>query len=344
MKNIYCTYFNKGYLSRGIVLFRSLERFEPDFTMEVLCFDDFTFDFLIQQRFKGVCPVRLVDFESRHPELVSVKPTRSTAEYFFTCTSNWMLDVLNRHPEVEMVTYLDADMRFFSSPAPIFQLAHDKDIIICSHNFATSSEKMLQYGKFNVGWVSFGNTETGRECLEKWARECREWCFDRLEDGKFGDQKYLDAWPERYGERLLVAPKSLDLGPWGVGKNELACDAGILTVEGSPLILYHYQGFRMFSRCHYRIGYDFHHSVVSILRYIYDPYVRELQETEREFGLPAEYGNMRVLNGNIIHRFINGVWLGWPRVSDALRKFQNVYYYMKEDVLGIIPKENRFES
>ena len=85
---VYCTYFNKGYLSRGIVLLRSLARFSEECKVEVLCFDDYTHAFLSEHDFGCVVPVTLSEFESRNPELVAVKPTRSRGEYFFTCTSS----------------------------------------------------------------------------------------------------------------------------------------------------------------------------------------------------------------------------------------------------------------
>ena len=44
----------------------------------------------------------------------------------------------------------------------------------------------------------FRTTESGMECLDWWRDRCNEWCYFRLEDGKMGDQKYLDDWPTRF--------------------------------------------------------------------------------------------------------------------------------------------------
>lgn len=325
MSNLFCTYFNLGYLNRGIVLFRSMEKFVPGFQIEVLCFDDATYDFLATHPFRGVTPVRLIDFENRHPELLEVKPSRSRGEYFFTCTSTWTLDVISRHPESESVTYLDADMKFFSSPASAFDQMKDKDILICDHNFERTPEKFLQHGRFNVGWISFRNNTTGLGCLRQWAADCVAWCYDRLEDGKFADQKYLDAWPERFGGRLAIAPKGLDLGPWGIGDQELSCHDGQITINNEPVILYHYQGLRLFSERHYYLGYYYHHPIRNILELLYEPYIRELIAVAKEFSIAECIPNKRYGNGSLAYRLFSGYWLGYARLADFQRRIQALF-------------------
>ena len=322
---VYCTYFNKGYLSRGIVLLRSLAKYADDYAIEVLCFDDETYAFLAGHDFGNAVPVRLSEFESRHPELVAVKPTRSRGEYFFTCTSTWTLDVLQRHPESSLVIYLDADMKFYASPYPILEAMSDKDIIICDHNFERDYERQAEYGRFNVGLVAFRNNEVGQDCLSRWAANCIEWCYDRLENGKFADQKYLDAWPGRYGDNVGVAPKSVDLGPWGIGKGELTIKDGVPCICDSPLVLYHYQGLRLFSRRHYYLGYYYHHSVSKVLEILYEPYIKELIAVEDEFSLGEDGGNVRYARGGLLYRLLTGYWLGWSRLADVQLMFQRLF-------------------
>jgi hypothetical protein len=324
-KVIYCTYFNKGYLGRGIILLRSLAKFVGDCSVEVLCFDDETFTFLSKFDFKNVVPVSLCDFESRHPELVAVKSARSCGEYFFTCTSSWTLDVFLRHPEASFVVYLDADMKFFASPDPVLDMMDGKDIIICDHNFERDYERQAEYGRFNVGFVAFRNSQTGFDCLSRWAADCIDWCYDRLEDGKFADQKYLDAWPERYGERLSIAPRGVDLGPWGIGRDELSEKDGVPYIAGEPIVLFHYQGLRLFNRRHYYLGYYYHYPVSKILEILYEPYIRELQLVEDEFGLAENCGNARYVRGNFLYRLFTGYWLGWSKLADMQLLIQRLF-------------------
>ena len=283
------------------------------------------FSFLSRYDFGSVVPVPISEFESRHPELTAVKPTRSRGEYFFTCTSSWTQDVLARHTESSMVIYLDADMKFFASPDPMLESMSDKDIIICDHNFERDYELQAEHGRFNVGFVAFRNNEVGVDCLSRWASDCIDWCYDRAEDGKYADQKYLDAWPERYGDRLYVAPKGVDLGPWGIGKDELAVKDGLPYISDEPVILYHYQGLRLFGKRHYYLGYYYHHPVSKILEVLYEPYIRELSAVEEEFSLSGNGGNARYARGNLLYRLFTGYWLGWPKLADAQLLIQRLF-------------------
>ena len=59
--------------------------------------------------------------------------------------------------------------------------------------------------------------DVGKKCLHEWMQQCLEWCFDRYEDGKFADQKYLDSWPEKFKNHLVIS-KNLGVGiaPWNI--------------------------------------------------------------------------------------------------------------------------------
>ena len=321
---IYCTYFNSGYLSRGIVLIRSMLEHVPGFALEVLCFDDETFSFLSRQAFPGVIPVRLSDFEARHPELLAVKPTRTRGEYFFTCTSCWTLDVAERNPEADMVTYLDADMRFYASPDRALDLMSGKDVMVCEHKRGFANEVS---GRFNVGWITFRLSDAGLSCLRKWKGQCIEWCYDRAEDGKYADQKYLDGWPADLGDKLVVAPRTVDLGPWGLDKGEIGMKDGVPTVNGDPIVLYHFQGLWIVDFRHYEIGWFHKFSIVPLLKFLYEPYIREILSVEREFSLRSF--KLRDNDNGIFHDLFTNFRLGHPYLADVKRVLQNVVNYIR---------------
>lgn len=86
-----------------------------------------------------------------------------------------------------------------------------------------------------------------------WQERCLEWCFARVEDGKFGDQKYLDCWPNIFADEVhIVKQTEKTLAPWNVRffENQLG---GVL----KP-VLYHFQTFRIVSPSKVRLylGYQ----------------------------------------------------------------------------------------
>lgn len=324
MTNIYCTYFNESYLNRGIVLYRSLRKFVPDSILEVLCIDDNTYDFFVKRtsQFPGVIPCRVADFESRHPDLVAVKPTRTFLEYLFTCSSVWTSDVAARNQQADFITYLDADMMLFSSPAPVLEKMDGKDILICAHNYANpTTPETYAPGVFNVGWLTFRTSSVGMECLTQWAKDCIEWCYDRVEGNKYADQKYLDAWPARYGDKLMIAPRTLDYGPWGIRKNDLSRVDNTPCVQGEPIIAFHYSGLRILDEKHYTTTCAFAYQTATILKLIYDPYVKSLQESTSEFNL-AKCRSARHTRASFVTQIFNAYRIGKPLLSGFKRFLQ----------------------
>ncbi len=81
--------------------------------------------------------------------------------------------------------YLDADLYFFAPPSKVRAEEGQASVGIVPHRYAPEQAHLLQYGRYNVGWVSFKNDATGRACLEWWRERCIEWCFDRVEKGRF---------------------------------------------------------------------------------------------------------------------------------------------------------------
>ena len=122
---------------------------------------------------------------------------RSLIEYYFTLSPVLPLYVLDKFKE-SIIASLDADIFFFRIPAPIFDELGDRSIYIVPHRFRSYQADLLISGQFNVQCQLFRNDDVGKKCLHEWMQQCLEWCFDRYEDGKFADQKYLDSWPEKF--------------------------------------------------------------------------------------------------------------------------------------------------
>ena len=91
-----------------------------------------------------------------------------------------------------------------------------------------------------MAWITYRRNAEGLDCVNTYKAECTAWCYDRVEDGKFGDQKYLDAWPERYPSLKIIEHKGFNLAIWNVNNYMMRPKNGVVMIDDDPLVFYHF--------------------------------------------------------------------------------------------------------
>ncbi len=274
----YCTYFDGNYLTRGLALHQSLVRHAGNFELTVLCMDEAVETALRQKALPCVHLLPLAKLVAQYPALGAARGDRTHLEFYFTCTSWLMQHLLPSVPAGEFLTYLDADLYFFGSPQVIYDEIGAASVAITPHRFPASLAHLERYGKFNVGWVSLRHDATGLACAADWADRCAEWCFNRLEADRYADQKYLDAWKDRFPGTISLQHPGVNAAPWNVKDCTFAAGPSGPTVNGRPLVFYHYHALLHLGRQLYDPGLHRYDAVMppGLREHIYLPYLRRL--------------------------------------------------------------------
>jgi hypothetical protein len=304
----YVTLFDSLFLPQGLALHMSMERHVKDYVLWVLSVDDEAYDVLNKLQLPNVRLLKLSQLETK--ELLQVKPTRSKGEYCWTLTPFAPRFVFEAEQCVERVTYLDADLWFRKHPKPIFDEfdASGKQVLITDHAYAPEYDQSATSGQFCVQFMTF--SRHGGEVVRKWWEDrCIEWCYARHEDGKFGDQKYLDDWPERFADLVHVLnDNERTLAPWNASRYPYGRS-----------IFYHFHGVRLTSVNAVDVGNYFLPN--PLLTYVYRPYLVDLRASTSRL---SDLGNTfmpQAKSVNFTRRFYRTLQRlktrFWPLVSDG---------------------------
>lgn len=240
----FCTLFDSNYLLKGVTMLRTLKQHCPGAHVHVLCMDEQTQTILTQLEIPHTTCIPLSKLEDE--ALLAAKNDRSVAEYCWTLSSNLPWYVLQHNLQIDFITYVDSDLLFYSPVQPLFDEIGDASVAIIEHRFTPRLQYLEVNGRFCVEWVSFRRDEEGMACLERWRQQCIEWCYYRLEDKRMGDQKYLDEWPQRYSNLHILQHVGAGVAPWNYAQYQFDKNsAGQITVDGAPLIFYHFHQFQL---------------------------------------------------------------------------------------------------
>ena len=245
----YCTLFNRNYLIKGLALYLSLERVSASMCLHVLCMDDETADILGALGLKSLRIIRLTDFETK--ELLEVKKDRTIAEYCWTCAPCLLCHLLDTDPAIDLVTYLDADLLFYSSPEPLFEEMGGDSTLIVEHRFSPRFQESIVNGRYNVQWVGVRRDAHGLQTVRWWRDRCIEWCYYRVEEDRMGDQKYLDKWPILFKGVHDLQHVGGGVAPWNFANYDIREAEGKIFIDDVQLVFYHFHSFRMLENGEY---------------------------------------------------------------------------------------------
>jgi len=263
----FATLFDSNFLLQGLALHASLERhLTSSYKLWVLCLDGKVFDQLKLLGLSNVILLKLSDFET--PELLLAKTNRTPREYCWTLTPFVPSFVFDSDDAVKRVTYLDADTWFLKDPKKIFSeltLSH-KSVLITDHAYSCEYDQSETSGKYCVQFMTFVRSD-GEEVRAWWEKRCLEWCHARYEDGKFGDQKYLEKFPELFANKVHVA-YDLDnfMAPWNASR-----------FSYKNAVLWHFHGLRTVNLLGaFRVYYGDYFLPSEILKEVYLPYLQDI--------------------------------------------------------------------
>ncbi|MBW4032842.1 MAG: hypothetical protein HIU88_09275 [Acidobacteria bacterium] len=250
----YATYFDSGYLSRGLTLIDSLRRHGDEAPIWILTLDDAAKQYLDDAALPHVMTLTIADIEAAEPTLLPLKTQRSRMEYYFTATPLLMKWVMARQSDPEtVVIYLDADLYFFDDPSRVLDALGTGSVGIIEHKYPPRTQKTLaKYGRYNVGWVGIRCDEPGWACARWWGDSTLAWCSDKPDAGRYADQGYLNAFPDRFEGVVVLPSLGFNLAPWNTAKVAVMTSADSVTVSDGDrrdaLVFFHFHGLRRVKR------------------------------------------------------------------------------------------------
>jgi hypothetical protein len=146
-----------------------------------------------------------------------------------------------------------------------------------------------------VQFITFKNNEMALRALDWWQTACNDWCYDRHQNGRFGDQQYLDDWPKRFNGVHVLKNLGGGVAPWNVQqyvirKNESSLYGRVKqTGEEFPVIFYHFHRLVFYSGNLVDLG---NYVIDKNVRHlIYKPYVEHLLDIHKRISGKSKFSS-----------------------------------------------------
>ena len=187
------------------------------------------------------------------PELCDIFPAL-TVQYdaleLNTAVKPHAFRALLGRPGVASVAYLDPDIVLYRpldavreglARAPLALTPHMTRPLRGDAN--PSDHTILTSGAYNLGFMAARPDADVLALLDWWAEKCRFDCRVDFANGLFTDQKWMDLAPGFVSGLALLRQPSLNLAYWNLEGRTLARGADGWTVDGEPLVFFHFSGF-----------------------------------------------------------------------------------------------------
>ncbi len=271
-----CTVTDASYLFKVVAQYHSLKMYARDFYLYVCCTDEQSYRTLKSLKMARCIPVTLKDLN--YGELFTLQKQRAANEFAWTLKSYLMLYLLEVQG-LPHVLYCDGDVSFAGDAGHLYADWGPSSIYLCLQRDVDWVEK--KYGTYQAGIMGVRNDANGLSMLRWWRDKCREWCFNYEDNGRLGDQKYLDDVPSLFGSVKISSHRGINAAPWNTIYNngyKITAKGSQVTIDGDPLVAYHFACIDIYDETRFdlwRLGKIDIQPIV--LNAIYIPYLKALQ-------------------------------------------------------------------
>ena len=240
-----CTIIAKNYVGYARVLARSFSTHHPGATFSVLVVDDFD----------GYLDPAAEPFELLTPDEIGCDPFEEMAWRYdvlelSTAVKPWLLSYLLRRGG-DTITYLDPDIRVFSSLAALDELGREHGLVLTPHSTTPipvdgetpSQIDIMVAGVFNLGYLTLGQGAEPERLLDWWSERLLRDCRVDPVYGYFVDQRWMDLVPGLVSDYAVVRDPEFNVAYWNLHERDLRCGDEGYIVNGRPLAFFHFSGF-----------------------------------------------------------------------------------------------------
>lgn len=308
----FTTLFYANYAAKGIALCRSLIRVCKDYHIYVFAMDDDCYKLLQSLLLPNITILSLRELEDYYPALLIDKVNRNKGEYSWTCKGPSMLYCIEKYG-LKDITYLDADLYFMKDPTPLYLESPNADVMLTSHRYTDAYNLAATNGQYCAGYLYFKATENGLNVLHWWTDLCIEWCYSSHEPGRFGDQKYLDLFHEKFDNVYDIKHIGF-CAPWNIQQYKVREEDGRIKVkladEEDNLIFYHFHFLKNQDMGIYNeINLGPYKYDMNTINLIYKPYMKEIEQIA--MGCDIKNVKADVLASNICKMTLLRFLLHW---------------------------------
>jgi hypothetical protein len=246
--NVLCySSFTFTYLNRARVLFQTLRRFHPDWTLAALITDrppeGFAFDPAREpfDRLVWAGDLDIPDFDGWLFKHDVVEACTAVKGPFIREACDWGFDA---------VIYLDPDTALLGGLDPLVDWLGEHDILLTPHLIDANIDHAAildndlsasRTGIFNLGFVAIRTHGEGLRFAEWWRDRLLRYCYDDMPNGLFVDQRWCDHVPALFDKVKIIRDPGYNVASWNLSTRtvEVGKD-GRITVNGAPLRFWHF--------------------------------------------------------------------------------------------------------
>lgn len=235
--NLFVTYFDKAFYSRGLEMIKSIKS-SCDYEIMMLALDKQTELDLKKENIPNLTIFNLDDVHKKNLSIIKDK------SIFFTLTADFCAFCMNARKSFKSMLYIDADIKFYQSIDLIFDEVGESSVAFTRHRHPKIlSKRYEKYGKYNVGINYFKNDKEGNNAIKLWQQRCIEALNDKTNQrlSFFSDQVLVDDFDIIFKEFHTIEHIGINTAPWNVINYKISKDTcGQWLVDGEPLICFHF--------------------------------------------------------------------------------------------------------